>query len=185
VPKRPLKSHNEKAIKAQLNEMRIARARNWIREAIWIAQISDFDPVGWHASGLDEVEILVRALDTGGSHPWPERWSRLKAANRSAPDENGLHLRQLVCLFCSALQRTGRNKREAREDVAERLRGLPQAPSADTIKNWQQRERQLDKTRAEKIMASAFARGPEQVTTFFVSVIAWHLDPRQIINADL
>jgi hypothetical protein len=166
----------------QLDEMRMIRTRHWLRQAVLNAQVNDYNPVGWHMSGLDEVEALVRALETGGSHPSLERWKKLNAvevANRAGPDEYGRHFRRMVLLFCTALRRTENlNKREAREAVAERLYGLPQAPSAGDIKNWQAREQPFDPARAETIITIALKRGPDQVTTFFVSVIAWFLDPR-------
>jgi hypothetical protein len=158
--------------------MRIARARKWFWETHAIARLADSNPLAWLTEGAVDAEEMLLALDTGDPHPWLEQWKKLNANFAPGPDEHARHFRQMVCLFCVAIERLGRNKRKAREEVGDRLRGLPQAPTANVIKNWQQREERLDPAQAEVIIAKAFARGPDEVTTFFVSVIAWYLDPR-------
>jgi hypothetical protein len=103
------------------------------------------DHVAWRELGGFEAQDLLRALETGGSHPLLRQWEQLKAgpaANRPAPAPSEQSARRFIVLLRIALERAGMGKTEAREHIASAIRrhgrqvGLP-TTTGEAIRHWE------------------------------------------------
>jgi hypothetical protein len=142
------------------------------------------DVATWCKEGGLEAEDLLDAIDSGRPHPWLRLWEKRKAteaANRPAPSQRELHARHLSVLLCTALERTGLGKRQARQQVSRLLASqsglFAQPPSDHALERWQRAGPSLTPA-DECVIANAMAKGgPREIKEHFVGLIHFALNP--------
>jgi hypothetical protein len=106
------------------DEARDLRARACLWTAL--AELRKSNLVAWRELGGFDAQDLLRALETGRSHPSLRKWEDLKAgpaANRPAPVSSEQSARRLVVLLRITLERAGvLGKGGAREHIASALK---------------------------------------------------------------
>jgi hypothetical protein len=139
------------------------------------------DWIEWINAGWIELEDFAAALNGGGQHPALVTWQTDKeSAGRPAPSVRELYARRVVTLLCTALERAGLGKKEAREFAADKLNGVfDPPPSERTIRYWQ--DEQPDLSRQEELLiAGGFAAAggdPDRLAIYFVALMHLALNP--------
>ena len=156
--------NKNKVAREDIEEERARLARKCLRELLDAAK-QQVDVATWRKEGGLEAEDLLDAIDSGRPHPLLRSWEERKAtvaANRPAPSRRELHARRLSVLLCTALERAGLDKQQARKQVSRLLASEPglfsHPPSDHALERWQRAETALTPA-DECVIANATAKG--------------------------
>jgi hypothetical protein len=135
--------NKNKVAREDIEKARALLARKFLWELL-VAAKQQVDVATWCKEGGLEAEDLLDAVDSGRPHPLLLSWEESKstvAANRPAPSRRELHARRLSVLLCTALERAGLDKQQARQQVSRLLASqsglFAQPPSKHTLERWQ------------------------------------------------
>jgi hypothetical protein len=114
---------------------------------LWTAldELQKRNLIAWREAGGFDGQDLLRALETGGTHPLLRKWEELKAGpvrNRPAPGPSEQAARRSIVLLRIALERAGLRKTAARKHIESALKahgrqiGLPPA-KIEAIRHWE------------------------------------------------
>jgi hypothetical protein len=143
----------------------------------------------WYGLGLAEAEAALEAWQNGTPHGFFLTWEERRAtvgANRPAPLAHEREARRLVCLMCTALERTGLNRRGARKFAAkelERAGVFAGSPSHRTLEYWQA---DLTVTPSDElVLATAIATAglghPERLAKYFIGLAHLVFNPAAVV----
>ena len=156
--------NKNKVAREDIQEARALLARKCLWESLAAAK-TQVDDATWCKEGGLEAEDLLDAIDSGRPHPLLRSWEERKAtvaANRPAPSRRELHARRLSVLLCTALERAGLDKQQARKQVSRLLASQPglfsHPPSDHALERWQRAETALTPA-DECVIANATAKG--------------------------
>jgi hypothetical protein len=172
--------NKNKVAREDIQEARALLARKFLCELLAAAK-QQVDVATWRKEGGLEAADLLDAIDSGRPHPLLRSWEERKAANRPAPSRRELHARRLAVLLCTALERAGLDKQQARQQVSRLLTlqsGLfAQPPSKHALGRWQRAGPALTPA-DECVIANAMAKGgPREIEAYFVGLLHFVLNP--------
>jgi hypothetical protein len=149
----------------------------------------------WYGLGLAEAEAALEAWQHGTPHGFFRIWEERKAtvgANRPAPLAHEREARRLVCLMCTALERTGLNRRGARKFTArelERAGVFVNAPSHRTLEHWQSEQPAPLSPQDELMLATAIATAglgnPHRLAKYFIGLAHLVFNPAAVAVHEL
>jgi hypothetical protein len=175
--------NQNKVAREDIHEARAILACKFLWQLLAAAK-RQVDVATWCKEGGLEAEDLLDAVDSGRPHPLLRSWEESKAtvaANRPAPSRRELHARRLSVLLCTALERAGLDKQQARQQVSRLLASqsglFAQPPSKHALERWQRAGPALT-PEDECVIANAMAKGgPCEIKAYFVGLIHFALNP--------
>ena len=175
--------NKNKVARKDIEKARALLASKFLWELLATAK-TQVDVATWCKEGGLEAEDLLDAIESARPHPLLRSWEERKAtvaANRPAPSRRELHARRLAVLLCTALERAGLGKQQAREQVSRLLEFQPglfaHPPSKHALKRWQGAGPAL-MPEDECVIANAMAKGgPREIKAYFVGLLHFALNP--------
>ena len=169
--------NKNKVAREDIEKARALLARKFLWELLAAAK-QQVDVATWCKEGGLEAEDLLDAIDSGRPHPLLR--SRV-AAHRPAPSRRVLQARRLAVLLCTALERAGLDKQQARQQVSRLLASqsglFAQPPSKHALERWQRAGPALTPEDG-CVIANAMAKGgPREIKAYFVGLLHFALNP--------